>query len=194
MTSTQKQCLLVYLGYDTGGVDGIFGPQSVKATATFQSAYGLNPDGDFGPLTEQRILEVVSSGEAPQEIQEDDVKQALATGAFWDEIKYFTRVEFRCPCPRCGGFPVEPAEDLVRLLDHVREYFGAPVTVSSGVRCQAHNDELPGSAPNSYHVKGKAVDFCVRGKTSAQVLAYVNTLPIHYAYAIDGSYVHMDVN
>jgi hypothetical protein len=39
------------------------------------------------------------------------------------------------------------------------------------------------------------MDFCVRGKTAAQVLAYVQKQPeIRYAYAINGSYVHMDVN
>lgn len=193
MDTKQKQCLLTYLGYDTGGVDGIWGDKSRQATKAFQSDYGLEDDGVFGVGTEQRVLVVIASGEQPAK----KPQEAPETGGgddWWKDIRYFTRAEFRCPCPRCGGFPVEPAEELVRLADHVREHFGVPVTVSSGIRCQAHNDELPGSAPNSYHVKGKAMDFTVRGKTAAQVLAYVKTLPIHYAYAIDGSYVHMDVN
>ena len=55
-------------------------------------------------------------------------------------------------------------------------------------------DELSGSSKNSYHVKGKAMDFCVRGVSGAKLLAYVKTLPIHYAYQIGNSYfVHMDV-
>ena len=90
---------------------------------------------------------------------------------------------------------MEPDETLVRLADQVRDHFGAPVMVSSGVRCQVHNDELPGSAKNSYHVKGKAMDFCVRGISGAELLAYVKTLPVHYAYQIGNSdFVHMDVN
>ena len=90
---------------------------------------------------------------------------------------------------------MEPEETLVRLADQVRDHFGAPVMVSSGVRCQAHNDELPGSAKNSYHVKGKAMDFCVRGISGAKLLAYVKTMPVHYSYQIKGSdFVHMDVN
>ena len=68
---------------------------------------------------------------------------------------------------------MEPDELLVRLADKVREHFGAPATVSSGVRCQAHNDELPGSVPNSYHVRGKAMDFCIRGWGAARTLALV---------------------
>ena len=90
---------------------------------------------------------------------------------------------------------MEPSENLVRLADKVREHFGAPATVSSGVRCQVHNDELPGSVPNSYHVRGKAVDFCVHGVPGATLLAYVRSLPgVNYTYQISGSdFVHMDV-
>ena len=204
MTAKQKQCLLTYLGYDTGGVDGLWGDKSRQATANFQLDFGgISVDGICGDQTEKALKHAVAYGIEKKSdstdytnVQNNSTENSTNgdTGTFWDEIKYFTRAEFRCPCGRCGGFPVEPAEYLVRLLDQVREYFGAPITISSGVRCQAHNDELPGSVPNSYHVKGKAVDFCVRGKTSAQVMAYIKTLPVHYAYAIDGNYVHMDVN
>lgn len=193
MTAKQKQCLLTYLGYDTGGVDGIWGTKSMTATEAFQNDYGIGADGIFGPNTEKRIREVIASGAPPMVTPEDKPNSKPEVGAFWEGIKHFKREEFRCPCPRCGGFPVEPDKTLVRLADQVRDHFGAPMTISSGVRCQAHNDELKGSAPNSYHVRGKAIDFTVRGKTSAQVLAYVRTLPVHYAYAIDGRYVHMDV-
>ena len=200
MTMAQKQCLLRYLGYYAGDIDGLWGQQSQRATIDFQRAYmeQEDVDGVFGAATEKRIREVVASGENPV------VKDNLTTGSgvkvdtaqdWWQDIRYFTRAEFRCPCGKCGGFPVEPDENLVRLADKVREHFGAPSTVSSGVRCQAHNDELPGSAKNSYHVRGKAMDFCVRGVSGATLLAYVKTLPVHYAYQINESdFVHMDVN
>ena len=192
MTMAQKQCLLRYLGYYAGDIDGLWGEQSQRATIDFQRAY-MEPtavDGIFGAATEKRILEVIATGEQPKESVQIDTD-----ADWWKDIRYFTRAEFRCPCGKCGGFPVEPDEALVRLADKVREHFGAPVMVSSGVRCQAHNDELPGSAKNSYHVKGKAMDFCVRGVSGATLLAYVKTLPVHYAYQINGSdFVHMDVN
>ena len=190
MTAQQKQCLLRYLGFYAGSVDGIWGEKSQRATIDFQLAYmeATAVDGIFGAATEKRILEVIATGEEPV----DD--KMSATADWWQGIRYFTRAEFRCPCGRCGGFPVEPDEKLVRLAEQVREHFGAPVIVSSGVRCQAHNDELPGSVKNSYHLRGKAMDFCVRGVPGATLLAYVKTLPIHYAYQINGSdFVHMDV-
>ena len=192
MTQKQKQALLAYLGYYNGPLDGLWGEQSQRATIDFQRAYmeQTEVDGVFGAETEKRILEVITTGEKPKESVQIDT----APG-WWKDIRYFTRAEFRCPCGKCGGFPVEPDEALVKLADRVRAHFDAPATVSSGVRCQAHNDELPNSAPNSYHIRGKAMDFCVRGISGAKLLAYVKTFPVHYAYQINGSdFVHMDVN
>lgn len=191
MTIKQMQHLLGYLGYYTGVPDGIWGRLSREATRAFQARFGLEPDGVFGPATEKRILEVIGSGEQPSQ----QAQAAPETGGgeeWWRQIRYFTRAEFRCPCGRCGGFPAEPAEKLVRLADQVREHFGAPALPSSGVRCPEHNKEV-GGVWNSYHLTGRALDFRIDGKSAAQVLAFVKTLPVHYAYAIDGSYVHMDV-
>ena len=192
MTLKQKQALLAYLGYYDGPLDGLWGEKSQRATIDFQQDYmeQEDVDGIFGAATENRILEVIATGEKPMEsVKVDTVPD------WWKDIRYFRRDEFRCPCPRCGGFPVEPEEKLVRLADQVREHFGAPVIVSSGVRCQAHNDELDGSVKNSYHLMGKAMDFCVLGVPGATLLAYVKTLPVHYAYQIGNSdFVHMDVN
>ena len=187
MTAKQKQCLLEYLGYYTpenhkgvNNVDGIWGSKSKAATRQFQADYGLEVDGVFGAKTEEKILEVVRSGEAPK--------------VNWNEVKYFTRNEFKCPCPRCGGFPVEPNPMLVRVADRVREHFDSAAIVSSGVRCQEHNDELPGSVPNSRHISGKAIDFCVDGVKGKDLLEYVWKQPeIRYAYLIKGNWVHMDV-
>ena len=190
MTLKQKQALLAYLGCYDGPLDGLWGEKSQRATIDFQRSYmeQTEVDGIFGAATEKRILEVIATGEEPV----DD--KMSATADWWKDIRYFTRAEFRCPCGRCGGFPVEPDKTLVRLADQVREHFGAPVIVSSGVRCQAHNDELDGSVKNSYHLRGKAMDFCVRGVSGATLLAYVRQLPgVHYAYQIDDSFVHMDV-
>ena len=191
MTAKQKQCLLAYLGYYHGAIDGAIGPQTRAAVLEFQRAEGLTADGSPGPLTQERLLDAVANGRFRAEYAQT---QDEPTGTFWDGIRYFTRAEFRCPCGRCGGFPVEPDETLVRLADRVREHFGAPANVSSGVRCQAHNDELSGSAKNSYHLRGKAMDFAVRGVSGSKLLAYVKTQQVHYAYQISGSdYVHMDV-
>ena len=189
MTMEQKQCLLRYLGCYTEAIDGIWGQQSQRATIDFQRAYMDTVDGIFGTATEKRILEVIAAGEKP--------KQTILpeTADWWKEIKYFRRNDpyIACPCGKCGGFPAEPAESLMRLADKVREHFGAPMVPTSTVRCQAHNDSLKGSVKNSYHLRGKAMDFFIPGRTAAEVVAYVKTLGVHYVYAIDEKAVHMDV-
>lgn len=187
MTDRQKQHLLAYLGYYTETVDGIWGERSIRATAEFQRDYGLEPkDGIFGPQTRERILVAIAAGER---VRED-------CGDSWENIEFFDREEFRCTCGGrgCSGFPAEPAQRLVRNAESIRKHFNKPVIVSSGVRCQLRNAELPGSAANSLHMRGKAMDFCVRGVRSSVTLAYVRTLPeVDEAYAIDESYVHMGV-
>ncbi len=177
MNHKQKQHLLGFLGWYTGSIDGIWGPESRKAACDFQKKHNLNQDPDFGPESQEAILKALAQWQ-----QRD----------FWSGIRWFRREEFACRCGSCGGFPAEPEESLVELAEKVRQHFGKACTVSSGVRCPAHNARVAG-VQNSRHLSGKAMDFCVSGKTAAQVLAYVRTLPVRYAYAIDKYYVHMDV-
>lgn len=193
MTLKQIQNLLQYLGYYTILVDGISGPGTTQAIKDFQEDNGLEKDGIAGVSTQEALVKAVSEDKFKStfEKQENDEE----TGEYWDNIKYFKRQEFACPCPRCGGFPVEPKQLLVEKCDEVRGHFGKPMTISSGVRCQAHNDELSGSVSNSRHVKGKAVDFAVSGVSGSKVKAYVDTLPgIRYSYIISGNWVHMDID
>ena len=166
MTIKQKQHLLAYLGYYTADVDGIWGDLSRRATEAFQRGYQLTVDGLFGEETQTRILEVIASGEQPQqtaEPAEDPAEATGKTGTFWDEIQYFTREEFRCQCKGkyCNGFPVEPQEKLVRTVDEIRRRLGVPVSIvdagGSGVRCPVHNANVGGVA-NSEHLGGNAAD------------------------------------
>lgn len=195
MTIKQKQCLLAYLGYYTGDIDGLWGRLSLEATERFQNNYGLGTDGIFGPNTENKIREVIASGEAPAVQEAPSAPEIGKTGTFWDDIRYFTREEFRCKCggKYCNGFPAEPQEKLIRVADRVREHFGNPMMVSSGIRCPTHNANV-GGVSNSRHLSGKAMDFCVSGFSAAMVLSYVQQQKdIHYAYAIDSNFVHMDI-
>lgn len=176
MTDKQVQLLLAYLGYDPGPIDGILGPQSTKAIRAFQESQNLTPDGIAGEETRQRLPEAVYKGEN-----------------FWLTIPNFQRQEFACPCGYCGGFPTEPRQKLVSLLQQVRSHFGNKCHISSGVRCREHNARVGGVA-NSRHLSGQAVDFCIQGMPASLVLGYVDKLEqVNFAYAIDSSFVHMDV-
>ena len=210
MTNKQKQNLLAYLGYYAGEIDGLWGDQSRQATKGLQHDHGLTEDGDYGDQTHQTAKYAVANdlfktGEEPQQAEDTTAEDSSAAGTFWAEIKHFTRREFRCPCGKCGGFPVEPQEALVRVADEMREEFGVPVIIvpedghsgGSGVRCQAYNDSLSGSVSNSRHVLGKAFDFSAPGKSAAQIEAYLAKIKaagtIRYWYKITAGSYHVDI-
>lgn len=204
MTIKQKQCLLYYLGYYVGEVDGDWGTLSKTATKAFQKDFGgLTVDGVIGDATEKALKHAVCYGlptkkteTKKEETKTESKKEPTKSGDWWDDIEFFEKSEFACKCggKYCKGYPAEINQTLVKVADRVRKNFDAPVTVSSGLRCATHNANV-GGVSGSRHKLGKAMDFCVKGKTSAQILAYVRKQPeIRYSYAINDTYVHMDVN
>lgn len=166
MTVKQIQHLLGYLGYYTGAPDGIWGRLSEEATRAFQQDYGLEPDGVCGTMTQKMLVAAIAGTASKVERPAEAEKTATdkpKTGTFWDDIRYFTREEFRCQCKGkyCNGFPVEPQEKMVRTVDEIRRRLGIPVSIvdagGSGVRCPRHNSEV-GGMYNSEHLYGRAAD------------------------------------
>ena len=66
-------------------------------------------------------------------------------------------------------------DELVVLLQCIREHFGAKVHITSGYRTAAHNAAVGGSK-SSQHLLGRAADFHVEGVPVAAVAAYAETL------------------
>jgi uncharacterized protein YcbK (DUF882 family) len=62
-------------------------------------------------------------------------------------------------------------EELLKLLDKIRETVAKPVAISCAYRCPQHNKEV-GGVPNSFHQQGVAADIYVDGM-SVEELATV---------------------
>ena len=70
-------------------------------------------------------------------------------------------------------------QELVIVLQCIREHFGKPLHITSGYRTARHNAAVGGSK-SSQHLLGRAADFWVEGVDVATVAAYVEALlPTH---------------
>ena len=104
---------------------------------------------------------------------------------------HFRVREFRC---RDGSDPVFVDDELVALLQQIRQHFGTPLTITSGYRTPTHNKACGGAA-YSQHLYGRAADIRVCGHAPAQVAAYAETLLPHSGgIGLYPNFVHLDVS
>lgn len=97
---------------------------------------------------------------------------------------------YYCPCGACN---TGPTEALIEMLDEVRKEAGIPFVITSGPRCEAHNEYVGGSK-YSAHIDGDAADIRASDSrarfliASAAIKCGVNRI------GIARSFVHLDVS
>ncbi len=128
-----------------------------------------------------------------------NLRRLSETGA----CQNFSLKEFECSCggKYCSGYPVVLNAGLLKRLQALREAVGLPVVITheygGGIRCQEINDKTPGSAKDSYHIKGRAVDIRVTGLTHTlegrqRVMSIWKNLGGGYCYCnVNGSHPNM---
>ena len=85
------------------------------------------------------------------------------------------------------------SDELVSILQKVRNHFGASVIINSAYRTEAHNKKVGGSA-NSQHKYGMAADIRINGVSPKTIATYLNTLmPNSGGIGVYTSFVHIDV-
>ncbi len=91
--------------------------------------------------------------------------------------KNFCVREFAC---RDRSDPVFIDEELIALLQNIRDHFGQPVRLSSGYRTPAYNSTLKNAARYSQHLYGRAADIQVDNTSIEDIAAYAEMLiPTH---------------
>jgi len=101
----------------------------------------------------------------------------------------FNRSEFECKCG-CGFDTVD--SELLHVLELVRVQFDAPVTITSGCRCEVHNSKIGGS-DDSKHKYGRAADFKVAGIAPEKVYEFLDQrFPDDFGIGLYSSWVHID--
>lgn len=173
-------------------IDGIIGNDTVACLTRYQTAVGLTADGIMGVETYRKLFNDPSYGAAVT---------SQATGGI---SAHFNKSEFRCGCGGryCNGYNgKEVSTSLLNILEKLRSYYGRPIVITSGIRCQKYNDSLRGSIKTSAHIQGKAADIYIRGITDtvsgrAQVkrLAYqYGAKYVYYGTSNMGNAVHINV-
>lgn len=177
MTIKQIQCLLEYLGYDPGVIDGANGPNTRDAVTAFQRAEGLAVDGIAGNNTQAKLLEAVANGrfyanqepqskpaagggEAEKYLQADGCYH-IPRGVDVQLTKNFWAREIHCQGVGCCTESVI-SKRIMDLAQAIRDDLGEPLTIAtsggSGYRCKIHNAATPGASTNSLHTISDAVD------------------------------------
>lgn len=105
-------------------------------------------------------------------------------------MSFFRKEEFTCKCG-CGFDTVD--NELLDVLNDIREHYQTPVKINSGCRCPTHNKKEGGS-DTSYHLKGKAADIVVVGISPKEVYDYFDTkYPDTYGIGLYKNRVHIDI-
>ena len=104
--------------------------------------------------------------------------------------EYFNTDEFKC---KCGCDEVIVNQKLVKALTDVREYFKKPVIITSGFRCEGHNNKVGGSK-KSKHILGAAADFKVKDVHADEIADYLlEKYPDTYGIGRYKVRTHLDV-
>ena len=96
--------------------------------------------------------------------------------------------EFAC---HDGSDTVIISDELVALLQKIREHFGKAITINSAYRTTAWNAKN-GGAPKSQHLLGKAADITISGVTPLELARYAEFLGAG-GIGLYQSFTHVDV-
>lgn len=96
--------------------------------------------------------------------------------------------EFRC---KDNTDKILICPETVIVLQAVRDYFGQPITITSGYRTPSHNKAVGGAA-SSQHVVGTAVDFKVQNVPTWAVAAFLEDCYPTHGIGKYSTWVHLD--
>ena len=88
----------------------------------------------------------------------------------------FVSTEFDCHGKGCcDSTPID--QQLISVLQNIRDHFGAPVNLNCGYRCPKHNAEISGASKTSQHMSGRAADIVIKNVHPVTIARYIETIP-----------------
>jgi len=108
----------------------------------------------------------------------------------WAQIDYFKKSEFDC---KCGCGLNNMSKEFVGWLEFVRTVLDAPIIITSGSRCQTHNNSVGGSKTSS-HLTGLAADIEVKNSESRLNLVFALAQSHITRVGIGKNFLHVDID
>lgn len=102
---------------------------------------------------------------------------------------HFRVREFRC---KDGSDVIFIADELIDVLEKIRDHFGRAVTINSAYRTPSYNKKIGGAA-YSQHMYGCAADIVVSGISPATVYTYADQLLKTGGVGKYPTFTHVDV-
>lgn len=210
MSILQVQCLLAYLGYDPGTIDGLDGGNTRKAVKAFQADFGITADGIAGEATQKALRHAVAYGmpspgayksEATgSKVETDADKYLQADGCYHIPRGVDVRLsknlmahEVHCQGKGCCQESII-SKRMVETYQDIRDEYGEAIEIAtaggSGYRCETHNQEV-GGALGSLHKLGCAFDMHCRDK--AKLLQIVERKITDGEIGVYATFIHVGV-
>lgn len=103
--------------------------------------------------------------------------------------KNFKVREFKC---KDGSDVIFVSDELVKVLQQIRDHFGKAITINSAYRTPAYNKKI-GGATYSQHLYGTAADIVVSGVSPAEVYKYADSILKAGGVGKYPTFTHVDV-
>jgi len=107
------------------------------------------------------------------------------------KFKYFDYEEFDSPDIQGSGQMMK--DEILEMIDKVREIYGKPIHINSGYRTPKHNDAV-GGVSNSSHLKGLAIDVaCNTSKDRYELMSIMLDVGFN-RIGVSSSFLHVDID
>ena len=105
----------------------------------------------------------------------------------WDYFSYETDSMLACSCCEKRGMN----DNFMRTLDRIREKAGVPFVVTSGYRCDLHNNSVSSTGFDGPHTTGRAVDIQANSREKALIMKAA--MGEGFArFGVGKSFIHLD--
>ncbi|WP_133965479.1 YcbK family protein [Eubacterium limosum] len=149
------------------------------------------------PTAEQAVEQTLKAPPAEPEIPAGATEEPKAPEPEEREplmaSPHFAMEEYRCDCTGyCDGWPCAMRPELLEKIEALRCSYERPIIITSGVRCEARNEEV-GGVSWSFHKRGCAADLYCPGIGVGDLAQTAKELGLNVLPYYGSGYIHVEI-